>query len=69
MASKKTGQNEFIAQAVAEATRLAIQTMAAAGTTRRDNVRPKMSGPIKKQPMFDCSTKDKYAELRISCWK
>ena len=38
--------------------------MAAAGTSRPDYVRPKMSGPIMKQPTFDWSSKDKYAELR-----
>ena len=58
MASKQTNQNEFIVQVVAKATRVVIQTLAIAGTTRVDNAGPKMSGPIMKQPMFDWSTKD-----------
>ena len=38
--------------------------MATAGTSRPDNMGPKMMGHIMKQPTFDLSTKDKYAELR-----
>ena len=54
MASAQTNQNEFIAQAVAKATNVAIQTMVIASTSSPDNVGPKMSGPIMKQPTFDC---------------
>ena len=43
---------------------MAIQTIAAAGTSRQDSAEPRMSGPIMKEPTFDQSTKDKYAELR-----
>ena len=38
--------------------------MAATGTSRQDSAEPRMSGPIMKEPTFDQSTKDKYAELR-----
>ena len=38
--------------------------MGAAGTSREDSAEPRMSGPIMKEPTFDQSTKDKYAELR-----
>ena len=38
--------------------------MAAAGTSRQDNTEPRMSELIMKEPTFDQSTKDKYAELR-----
>ena len=55
---KETNTNEYITQAVAKATRAAIQTMSA------ENVRPRMSGCIMKQPTFDWSAKDKYAEVR-----
>ena len=50
-------------QAVAEAARMAIQTMAVAGTSRQDNVGLKMSGSIIKQPSFNWSANDKYEEL------
>ena len=38
--------------------------MATAGTSRPNNIRPKMSGPIMKQSTFDWGTKDKFAELQ-----
>ena len=53
MEHEQTSQNEFMTHAVAKATRLTIQTVATAGTSRPDNVGPKMSGSIMKQPMFD----------------
>ena len=37
MGSEQISQNKFIIQAVAKAARVAIQTMAAAGTSRQDN--------------------------------
>ena len=37
MASKHVSQNEFIAQAVAAAARVAIQTMTTTCTSRQDN--------------------------------
>ena len=64
MASEETNTNEYIAQAVAKAVRVSIQTMFMAVTARTESVGPRMSGPIMKQPTFDWSTKDKYAKLR-----
>ena len=43
---------------------MAIQTIAAAGTSRQDSVAPRMKGAIMKEPTFHQSTKDRYAELR-----
>ena len=37
MASKQISQNDFIAKAVSEAVRVAIQTMAPVSTSRQDN--------------------------------
>ena len=59
MTSKQRSQNEFITQVVAEAARVAIQTMATARTSRQDNAGPKMGGPIMKQPTFTWSAKEK----------
>ena len=64
MESKQIGQNEFIAQAVAEATRVAIQTMASTGMARQENVGIKMSSPILKHPTFNCRVENKYEELQ-----
>ena len=63
MASEQISQHEFIAQAVAEATRVAIQTMATTGMARQENAEIKMSRPILKQPTFNWRAKDKYEEL------
>ena len=49
MASEQTSQIEFVAQALAKATRAAIQTMATVGTSRPDNAGAKMHGPIMKK--------------------
>ena len=48
MARKEISQNEFIAHGVAEATRVAIQTMATTGMARQENAGTKISGPILK---------------------
>ena len=64
MANEQTNSNEYIAQAVPKAARVAIQTLYTAGAARRENVGSRMSGPIMKQPTFNWSSKDKYAELR-----
>ena len=64
MANKQANTNEYIAQAIAKAARVAAQIMSAAGTARAENARPRMSGPIMKQPTFDWSAKDKFAKLR-----
>ena len=51
-------------QTVAKAASAVIQIMATASTSRQDNAGAKMSGPIRKQPMFNWSTKDKCEELQ-----
>ena len=53
MASEQISQNEIIMQAVAEATRVAIQTIATTSMARQENAGTKMNGPILKQPMFN----------------
>ena len=63
MANKQIGQNELIAQAVAEATRVAIQTMATTHMARQENTGIKMSQPILNQPSFNWRANDKYKEL------
>ena len=63
MANEQANTNGCITQALAEAARAAVQTMAMAGTAREENVGPRMRGPIMKQPTFYWSAKDKYAKL------
>ena len=50
MASEQTNANEAIVQAVAEATRAAIQAMVVTGAERTQNVGPILGGPMMKQP-------------------
>ena len=64
MINEQKNSNEYIAQAVAEAARATIQTMAMVSKTRAENTGPRISGTIVKQPTFNWITKDKYAELR-----
>ena len=45
IASEQTNTHEVIAQAVAEATRAAIQVLIAAGTKRPQNTGPRLGGP------------------------
>ena len=53
MASEKI-MSEAIARAVAEATRIALQTMVEAQVERtHDGSGPKLGGPAMKQPTFD----------------
>ena len=64
MASKQAMLNEVIAKAVAETTRVAIQTMAVAATERTQSTAgPKIDGPAMKQPTFNWEAHDKYSEL------
>ena len=57
--------SEAIARAVAEATRIVLQTMAEAQTERTQNVvGPQLSGPTLKQPSFNWEVPDKYTELK-----
>ena len=46
MASEQVCQNEFIEQAIAEATRVEIQTMATADMARQENPGTKMRRPM-----------------------
>ena len=67
MASEQTITNETIAKAVAEATRVAIQAMAAAKAERPQSVAgPKIGLPAMKQPTFNWEMKDNIANLRHS---
>ena len=63
IASEQINLNKVIIQAVAEATRVAIQTMVMASTPSQNNTGLKMSGSIMNQPIFNCNTKDNYEEL------
>ena len=64
MASEQV-MNEVITKAVAEATRVAIQTMAEAQVERTHNISgPKIGGPTMKQPTFDWNAEDKYSKLK-----
>ena len=57
--------SEAITGAVAEATRIALQTMAEAQTERKHTGSgPKVGGPTMKQPTFNWNTQDKYSELK-----
>ena len=57
--------NEVITKAVAEATRLAIQTMVEAWAERTHDIsEPKIGGPTMNQPTFDWNVEDKYSELK-----
>ena len=55
--------SEAIAKAVAEATRIVIQTMAEMQTQRIPNAAgPKLGGPALKQPTFNWEAPDKHTE-------
>ena len=65
MASEQVIVSETIAKAVAEATRTAIQAMAAAASERPKNMAgPKIGGPAMKQPTFNWEVEDKYIKLK-----
>ena len=64
MASELANANEAIARAVAEATRVAIQTMAAAPTERPQNVGPKIGRPVNEATQFQLEAHNKYNELK-----
>ena len=58
---------EAIARAVAEATRIALQTMAEVQAERtHDGSGPKVGSPAMKQPKIDWNVQDKYSELKLS---
>ena len=56
-------------QAVAEATRAAIQAMAVAGAERTQNAGPRVGRPVMKQPTFNWEAGDKYNELKNFRWE
>ena len=56
---------ETIDKAVAEATRMAIQAMAATAVERPQTMTgPKTGGQAMKQPTFNWETEDKYSTLK-----
>ena len=64
MASEQI-MSDTIARAVAEATTVAIQTMAEAQAERtHDASGPKVGSPAMKQLTFDWNAQDKYSELK-----
>ena len=57
--------NEAIPKAVAEATRVTIQTFAEAQSQRSEGQQgPKLGGPALKQPQFNWEATDKYTEWK-----
>ena len=57
--------SEAVTKAVAEATRIEIQTMAEMQTQRLPNAAgPKLGSPTLKQPTFDWEAPDKYREWK-----
>ena len=64
MATEQTNANEAIGQAVAQATKAAIQAMAVAGPERTQNAGPKLGMSIMKQLIFHWSSTEKYTVLR-----
>ena len=66
MASEQV-MNEAITKAVAEATRVAIQTVVEAWAERTHDISgSKIGSPTMKQLMFDWKAEDKYSELKHS---
>ena len=64
MASEQI-MGEAIARAVAEATKIALQTMAEALVERmHDGSGSKLGSSTMKQPTFDWNMQDKYSELK-----
>ena len=57
----QAAMNDAIAKAVAEATRVAIQTMVESHQGQEDQ-RPKVGSLALKQPQFNWDTADKYTE-------
>ena len=63
--TSEQSMSEVIARAVAEATRIATQTMAEAQVGRmHDASGPKIGSPAMKQLMFNWNAEDKYSELK-----
>ena len=65
MAREQATANEEIAKAVVEATKAAIQVMAAATLERPQSMEgPKIGRPAMKQPTFNWEADDKYRKLK-----
>ena len=65
MASEQVIVSEAITKAVAEATRVDMQAMAAATTERPQSMAGlKIGGPAMKQPTFNRQAEDKYNKLK-----
>ena len=65
MASEQVILSEAIAKAVSEATRVAIQAMAAAAAQRpQSTAEPKNGRPAMKQQTFNWDTEDKYNKVK-----
>ena len=57
--------SEAITRVVAEATRIAIQTVVEAQAERTHNTSgPKIGGPTMKQPIFNWNAQDKHSKLK-----
>ena len=64
MASEQI-MSKAIARAVAENTRIALQTMAETWAERmHDGSGPKVGSPAMKQTTFDWNVQDKYSEIK-----
>ena len=67
MAIEQVIANEAIVKAMAEATKAAIQAMAAAVAERPQSMTgPKIGGPAMKQPTFNWEADDKYSKPKPS---
>ena len=67
MANEQTNSNEYIAQAVTEAAKVAVQAMAMTSrenNQRTHNVGPKVGSPLMRQLTFSLDFHSRYAELR-----
>ena len=64
MTSEQIKTNEAIVQAVAEATRTAIQAMAVARAERTQNTGPRVGGPMMKEPTFNWEAEDRNNKLK-----
>ena len=63
MANEQTNMHGVIPQAVAEATRAAVQAMAEAGNERAQNTGPRLGRTPTKQPNLKWQAEDKYNKL------
>ena len=63
--AEQVEMSEEIVKAVAEATRIVIQTMAEIQSRTAENQQgPKLGSPVLKQPQFSWEAADKYSECK-----